>query len=245
MAWDDLLKNGMDIFEGENAADGALNFTLNEAVDPFPSYCFIYNCEKGEIEYTSSDIKKVLGYESSELDIKLLFEYIHPDDQSVFIRNETKALEFCQQLDPELQNKYYVVHDFRMKTKAGDFVRIQQRSFACEVKNDVLKKTLVVHTDISTIKSNNESVLHFIGMHGAQSYYNAHLDEGIGAHPPFSKKELEILRYMVQGKKSEEIAQLMSRSIFTIRNHRKKILQKSDCKNIQELLLKAVKETWV
>jgi len=79
--------------------------------------------------------------------------------------------------------------------------------------------------------------LSFIGMQDAPSYYNVHLSEVFTiANKLFTPKEQEILNYMVQGKKSEEIALLLERSIYTIRNHRKNILQKSGCLNLQELL---------
>lgn len=247
MAWENLLKKGMDIFSEENTGKDAVNFLLKNAINPFPSYYFIFNCETSEIEYTSPDITRVLGYEPNEFNIQLLLEYIHPEDHTIFIQHETKALEFCRQLAPELQDKYYVIHDFRMKTKTGASVRIQQRSYACEIRNNVLKKTMVIHSDISQLKNHQEAELHFIGINGETSYLNVHreLEKKITfINKLFSKKEIEILRYMVQGIKSEDIAQLTDRSIFTIRNHRKKILKKSGCNNVQELLVKAVQEGW-
>lgn len=50
---------------------------------------------------------------------------------------------------------------------------------------------------------------------------------------------------MIQGMTSENIAKKLNRNIYTIRNHRKSILKKSSCRNIQELFIKATREGWI
>lgn len=70
-------------------------------------------------------------------------------------------------------------------------------------------------------------------MQGAPSYYNVHLkDEFMYSLSLFSDREVEILKYVAKGFKSEDIAKQFNRSIFTIRNHRKNILHKSGCTNL-------------
>lgn len=59
-------------------------------------------------------------------------------------------------------------------------------------------------------------------MQGAPSYHNVHLEEEfIKQNAIFTKREQQILRYMIQGKRTEDIANEIHRSIFTIQNHRK------------------------
>ncbi|WP_133582847.1 LuxR C-terminal-related transcriptional regulator [Sphingobacterium yanglingense] len=60
-------------------------------------------------------------------------------------------------------------------------------------------------------------------MQGAASYANVHLkDDFLLSLSLFTKRENEILQYMVQGMSNEAISTLLDRSVFTIRNHRKK-----------------------
>lgn len=246
MAWENLLKKGMAVFGEEHELKNSIDFSLLHAIDPFPSYYFIFNCEQSEIEYTSPEIKNVLGYEQDELNIKHLMAYIHPEDHAVFIAHETKALEFCQRLKPELQEKYYILHDFRMKTKSGDFIRIQQRSYACEIKNGVVKKTMVVHSDISSLKNDGQAELNFIGIDGQPSYYNVPLQDDVQTRNNlFTKTEQQILQHVVKGKTSKAIAKELHRSVFTVQTHRKNILKKSGCNSVQELLVKSIQEGWV
>ncbi len=246
MDWENLLEKGREAFGQHHELKNSVDFTMLQAIDPFPSYYFIFNCENSEVDYTSPNIKNVLGYEPHELKIESLMEFLHPEDQSDFIAHETKALAFCQNLKPELQEKYYILHDFRMKTKSGDFVRIQQRSYACEIKNGVVKKTLVLHTNISSIKTHNQSVLHIIGLQGEPSFYNLHLNDEVNENINYlTKTEKQILKYVMNGMTSKSIAAQLNRSIFTVRTHRKNILKKSGCNSIPELLAKSIREGWV
>lgn len=107
-------------------------------------------------------------------------------------------------------------------------------------------RTLAIFTDLTHLNIQGIPKLSFIGMQGAPSYYNVHLkDEFLLSLNIFTKKELEILQYVVQGLKSKDIAEKLQRSIHTIRNHRKHILEKSGCDNVQELLVKSIREGWV
>lgn len=239
MAWENLLKKGIDIFSEEHHLTHQLNFSLKSPINPFPTFYFIFNCETSEIAYISPELIEVLGYKEEEFTIQLLLDYIHPEDHSIFIQHETKALEFCKQLSPELQDKYCVMHDFRIKTKSETYVWIQQQAYACEVKNGVLKKTLVIHSNITNLNHYDKYKLHFIGLNGYPSYYNVQ-----DSCTTYTQKEKEILNLMVQGLSSDAISKKLNKSIHTIRNHRKSILKKSGCENVQELLVNAARTSW-
>lgn len=58
----------------------------------------------------------------------------------------------------------------------------------------------------------------------------------------FTKPEKEILAEVVQGARSAQIAKKLNLSLFTVQTHRKNILKKSDCLNLQELISKAIRE---
>ena len=236
----ELLQKGVDVFAHENNPDLEHGIVSNNNVVPFRIYSFIYNCITAKIESVSPAITEVLGYLPEQFSIEFLFEIIHPNDKELFIAHETKALEFCRELPLELQNQYYIVHDFRLKTLSGNDVRILQQAFAYEMVDGKLIKTKVIHSDISHVKIQSDPQLHFIGINGQPSYYNVMSEEN-----PFSEKENEILSLMGQGVTSEAIAQKLNRSIHTVRNHRKNILQKSGCISVPDLLVRATKKGWV
>lgn len=59
-----------------------------------------------------------------------------------------------------------------------------------------------------------------------------------------SKKEIEVLKLVLKGLISKEIADTTNRSIQTIHTHRKNILKKMDCNSMTEVVLIAKDQKW-
>lgn len=61
----------------------------------------------------------------------------------------------------------------------------------------------------------------------------------------FTTTEKQILKLVVQGNTSKEIAEILSKSIHTINSHRKNIFQKTESKSIADLISKSIDNNWV
>lgn len=59
--------------------------------------------------------------------------------------------------------------------------------------------------------------------------------------PRLSKREAQVLKFVLAGHTSQKIADQLELSIHTVSNHRKSILAKTRCSNITQLMLWAVK----
>jgi len=60
-----------------------------------------------------------------------------------------------------------------------------------------------------------------------------------------SAREIEVVQLISQGKTTSEIADILCISPQTVATHRKKIIQKTKCKNIVELIALAVDKSWL
>lgn len=224
----ELIKRYMDVFH-------------------FGDYFYvIFNTRTTEMEYISPNVEKVLGYAPEDFHLQVVMDSIHADDLPYYYHYEQSAVRFFTGLAPELFFSYKFAYDYRLKTKEGSYKRVQQQIVPIYYFPEGGVRTLGIFTDLTHFNIHGIPKLSFIGMQGAPSYYNVHLEKEFNvAHQLFTSKEQEVLKYMILGKKSEDIALLLERSIFTIRNHRKNILQKSKCSNVQELLVKSIREGWV
>jgi len=54
--------------------------------------------------------------------------------------------------------------------------------------------------------------------------------------PSLTEREREVLQLIVEGKRNAEIAQIMSRSLHTVRNHRARLMRKLDAHSAAELV---------
>jgi|SRR5690554_178310 len=241
--WDNIPK----------AITGQLDFSqkdiINKYMDVFhfgDYFYVIFNTQTTEMEYVNSNIEKVLGYAAEEFELSMVLDNIHPDDLPYYYHYEQSAVRFFSGLSVNLLFKYKFSYDYRLRIKDGSYKRVLQQIVPVYYFPEGGVRTLGIFTDLSHLNITGIPKLSFIGMQGAPSYYNIHLkDEFLLSMNLFTKKEKEILHYVVQGMKSEDIAKQLNRSVFTIHNHRKNILQKSGCTNFQELLVKSLREGWV
>ena len=206
----------------------------------------IFNTRTAEMEYVNSNILKILGYAPEEFRLSMILDNIHPDDLPYYYHYEQSAVRFFSGLPEDLFFKYKFSYDYRLRLADGSYKRILQQIVPIYYFPEGGVRTLGIFTDLTHLNIQGIPKLSFIGMNGAPSYHSIHLKEEFQlSQKLFTKREQEILRYIMQGMKSEVIAKLLNRSIHTVRNHRKNILQKSGCANLHELLVKSVREGWV
>jgi len=60
--------------------------------------------------------------------------------------------------------------------------------------------------------------------------------EGRTVDDPLTPREREVLQLIVEGKKNAEIAGIMSRSVYTVRSHRARLMRKLDARTGAELV---------
>lgn len=243
MKWKNLLSEA-SLYFGNDLPESIYSQTiLDKSPLPFRNYYFIFDCALGHVHSISPQLTEVLGYCENQFTIEQLFKSIHSDDKDIFIAHETQALEFCKQLKPEKQNKYKIVHDYRLQTKDGTYLRVLQQTYVYEMRNGLVKKTLVIYTDISHIKRTERPALHIIGWDGEPSYYNiSQSTDNFQSKIHITKRELEIVKLIDMGNSSRIIAEMLQISYYTVLNHRKNVLKKT-ATHSTPAMLKKLKES--
>lgn len=212
-------------------------------------YYYIFNAGTARVEFASEQFTTIMGFPSSVFDVDWIFDNIHPDDKPRFVAYEHTVTKFFNELPPEKVLKYKVTYDYRLRCNDGSYKWILQQVVTVQSdENGAVIRVLGIHTDITHLKTDNKgSGLSFIGLEGEPSFCNVPV-AGLVLLPGkalFSKREKEVLRLVLSGKSTSEIADLLSVSIHTINSHRKVIFSKSGCKSLAELGSKAVREGWV
>jgi len=206
----------------------------------------IFNTKTTEMEFVSPEIHNVLACSPAEFNLTKILSMLHPDDSPYYYHYEKSAVKFFSGLPIEHLNNYKFSYDYRVSLDDHQTKRILQQIIPLHYFSEGGARTLAIFTDLTHLNIQGTPKLSFIGMNGAPSYYNVHLNEEFfPTNQRFSNKENEILKLVVQGLTSDKIAQKLNRSIHTIRVHRKNILEKSGCANLQELIVKSIREGWV
>ncbi|WP_165764456.1 LuxR C-terminal-related transcriptional regulator [Flavobacterium aurantiibacter] len=211
-------------------------------------YYYIFNPATASFEYVSDNVRNVMKVEkTTDFTPQYVFENMHPDDQNRFLAHEQKVLQFFSSLTPEQVLKYKVSYDYRLRCGDGSYKWILMQTVTIQSDDSgAVIRVIGVQTDISHLKTNNQpSGLSFIGLDGEKSYYNVPVNEIITVEINentinLTSREKEVLRKIVEGKTSSQIADSLFISIHTVNSHRKKILQKTNSKSISELIIKVL-----
>ncbi|MCX8531132.1 LuxR C-terminal-related transcriptional regulator [Chryseobacterium luquanense] len=209
-------------------------------------YYMIFNVSQMELEFISPNIKSVLGYEPNEINAFFFLNQIHTDDKPYFLNFENKLTEFLKDLPLEKRGCYKFQHDYRIKTKNNDYVRLLHQIIPIDFDENNYYRSLVLHTDITHIKKEGIPCFSIIGFDDEPSYYNVEITEKLSkSFEIFTKREKEILKCILEGKNSKTIAEELFISLNTVNNHRKNILCKAEVHTSLELLSKSIKEGWI
>lgn len=215
-----------------NQKSKSLNDNKNKFPEQITSYFFIFDCYNNEILFTNSTFNTLLGYETSDFDLTLLLEIIHPDDLDYFLISEEKFLKFTNNLSFNEHFKYIHSYSYRIKTKKNEYIRILQECQAIEVnESGHLTKTLVNHKKIEYTEENNSRDF---------KIYDKSQNSYIDSENRFNltKRELEILNLIKEGLNSQQISEKLILSKNTVITHRKNILNKSNSSSFIELIKK-------
>ncbi len=210
-------------------------------------YYYIFNVKTSCFELMSQEIRSVLGYDPDEVDVPFLLNKIHPEDQPFFLNFENKVTEFYTSLRPDQILNYKVSYDYRVQKNDGTYIRILQQVLTIQLDGDKkVIKTFGIHTNISHLKATGAPVLSFIGLNGEPSYMNVNVKQ-LFSPSPFSltAREREILRLLIEGKKSKEIGSALFISKATVDTHRKNLLRKTECSNTVSLISMAIHKGWL
>jgi len=207
-------------------------------------YYFFFDIANLQFNYLSPEIKNVLGYDAENMTLDFFMSIIHPDDQATFLNYESSNLKFFRSLPADKIVKYKISCDYRVINSSGESVRLLQQVIPVQFDDDKnILMTLIVHTDITHLKKSNKSTLSYIGLEGEPSYIDVDVEEVFKtSHEIFTRREKEIVGYLINSFNSEEIAQKLFISKQTVTSHRKNILAKTNTKSTIELVVKVISE---
>lgn len=194
-------------------------------------FMYVTDVVDSKLVYVSPGIKEVLGYEPEEFHIDLVFQSIHPDDREEVLKRSIKGFEFGINKNEVIPLKQVFTIEYRMIRKDRKVINVIRMGTI--LTNDKLGNA-VHHCSIVTDlihKNNNAEIIHYIQENILNNAKQVIL----------TKRELEILKLIAEGKSSREICEALFLSFHTVNTHRKNMLKNNEVKNTTELIRLAQK----
>lgn len=214
-----------------------------------PSYHFIVNFyDIKRPRYLSPSVRELTGLDPDTSTIQDLIDLIHPEDLPFVAEAEKTAIRLLtDDIGKQNLKNYKVSYCFRMKTRTGDYRLFNHQCVILATdENNGAAVALGIHTDISHLTAVNNYKLSLLHLLGGESFINIDIFTGnkkfSGALSKFTAREVEVLQLLTDGQTSAQIAQQLCISENTVKNHRKSLLKKAQCKTTGQLVSKYVTE---
>lgn len=219
-------------------------------------YYWIINFANLRMEYVSEGTESILGLPPEEVTAANFLQLLSESELEAMTRKESTVVDFLKHhLTPEQLTQYKIVYFIQICTPQGQKRTLLHQATALTVdESGQIEHVLNVHTDCSYLRIPHTHELSLIALDDQlPSYYNISSESGKFSLPTeadqtpllkslLTKRELEILRHLSNGKSKAEVADHLFLSTHTIQTHIKNIMAKADCHKLSDLLVRSLLE---
>lgn len=245
---DELLQEYDRLLNSQEFSPSELDYSildyhirLLECIDVVDSGCIsIFDLYHREHVYYSPKFATVLGWDAdrAKTDFNYTNSLIHPDDLPEIYRAALYYIKLGFALsDRTITRNYKTIFDYRVKGKAGNWVRIieQQIPLEFDIKGNVwLAMSMVDLSPDHDIESPFRGRLKN-QLTGELYYFPP--DENPDKQISFlTNREKEILQLIAKGLISKQIADKLYISVNTVNTHRQRIIEKLNVSNTYEAI---------
>jgi len=234
---DDFLSIG---FNGIDPNDPLL-FEIEKSTEINNQYFFVADLLQGKILFTSKRSINMIGVDSKELNPYHNIEATHPDEVHRNTKGWAKLICIANDLLAAKSGCSLFSTNMKLLNPKGVY---SETLFQCYLfYSDIPHKTIYiiqVHTNIDWCKKIKQGFYYYSGNDMSHFKYpdNTLLNGGSN----FTKREFQIIKLIESGLSSEQIAEKLFLSIYTINTHRANILKKSEKAHISELIYELLEQ---
>ena len=216
---------------------------LNGIINNLPTVVYMLDYRKASYLFLGKNCEQILGYTYKEV-IEKGFRWhvtnnIHPDDMAVFTSDVFASFLAHTRSFPkrELPNIRFSLN-VRAKRKDGVYIHALQQYTVLETDdagNPLL--TLGTWTDITAHKPDTKVVFAVSHYNKKTGFFSVITTDTFPQKAlSISKREHEVVKHILAGLSSKQIAEKLYISLHTVNAHRRNVLTKTNCKNTPELI---------
>lgn len=204
----------------------------------------IYNHLSCCYDFFSSNTKLLLGFDHKKFlqgNIQFILSLLHPAQRDLFESEILPMLFKYYHLYSQKRKVTDLKFSFTLKIRRSDgnyiWILYEMRPFKSNSKGQPVNSILSI-SDISLFKKDevNEFVVYKKSDTGLFKKIFSTSFSSTGATYKFSKRELEIISLLAEGKTSKKIGEILNLSVHTVSTHRKNMIEKSSVQNTTELI---------
>lgn len=211
---------------------------LQRLAETSNSYVTVFDLFQKKHVFHSSNFDAFLGYGKKDFENEeeyILNTMIHPEDYISLLQNGITLFSLLLNISTELKHNCKLINEFRIKNASNQFIRVieQQQTLELDKKGNVWLALSIL--DISPNQNNTEKIKAEIINFKTGEFVKL-LNSKINNVTTLTKRQIEILKHVKEGKLSKEISDKLFISVHTVNTHRQKILKKLNVNNSMEAI---------
>lgn len=189
---------------------------------------------QARITWASKRSEQMIGIKPEELDAYHFMEATHPDDLEKHTLGRSKMFNVANDLYMAKKGRTLLSTDIRIRNSRGEYPNLLFQLFFLYSESFKTVLLFQVHTDIDSFKSRKHGYHYYVGDDFSNFRYPD--EELLMMGNPFTDREFEIIKLIEKGLNTQQIAEKLFISMYTVNTHRSNILHKTDCKSISDLI---------
>jgi DNA-binding CsgD family transcriptional regulator len=212
-----------------------LMMQLEEMLEENKQFFYIADIIQMKVLFTSKRSTEMIGIDPTEVSPYHFMECTHPEELQRLNRGRAKTIKLAQDIFIAGDGDTLFSTNFRMRAPDGEYSNILIQGYM--YFTTIPYKTvfyLKIHTNIDGFKKIKHGFHYYIGKD--LSLFRYPDQELLNLGNVFSDREFEIIKLIGSGINTEQIAEKLFLSPYTINTHRGNILRKTGKTHIFELI---------
>jgi DNA-binding CsgD family transcriptional regulator len=221
-------------FKGIDRSDLLIS-ELEEMMEENNQFFYIADIIQMKVLFTSNRSTQMIGVDPTEVTPYHFMEAAHPDDIERLNRGRAKTIKLAQDIYIESKGDKLFSTNLRMRNPMGKYSNLLIQGYF--YFTSIPYKTvfyLKIHTNIDWCKKIKHGYHYYIG--NDLDYFRYPDNQMLSFGNVFSDREFEIIKLIEKGLSTEQIAERLYLSTYTINTHRGNILKKTGKAHISELI---------
>jgi len=215
--------------------DDPIMLRLEEMMEVNDQYLQVFDLGEMKFLFTSKGILKIFGISPEEINPGYYTQLIHPEDEDRLGQARSRVFKMEKEIFKAQSGSALTTYSLHVLNTASVYHNFLVQDYMFYSPIPIKKVYLIqVITDIEWFKMKKNCFHHYVGN---DIYLFRFPDEDLlKIGPPYTIRELELIKLISDGLNSKQIAEKLFLSIFTVNTHRTNILKKCGKTHISDLI---------
>ena len=208
---------------------------LEQVMEENDQYFQVFDMGQMQFLFTSKGITRIFGIAPEDINPGHYTQLIHPDDEERLGQARSRVFKMEKEIFLAQNGSVFSSYNLKLRNLSGEYMMLLSQGYLFYTPIPYKAVFLIqVVTKIDWYKFKKNHFHHYTG--NDMSLFRFPDEKLLQIGPPYSARELEIIKLIESGLSSKQIAEKLFLSVYTVSTHRTNILEKCGKATIADLI---------